>query len=143
MNDTQEHTTRTATVPIDPQRMADLTAAFFLQGSQDPRLGERLALGHTTVHIHYADDAGVTLWLDRAPIEATPHIEGTAEIELWGSPELFMSFTLRKKHMAMSIMRGELEYDGPVRKFLRIAPILRSFDFAVWDELRAGTPATG
>jgi hypothetical protein len=117
---------------IDPQEMAQRTADFFMQAAHDQRLGERLALAGTTVHIHYTDDVGVTLNLDKSPISAEPRIIGNAEVELWGSPELFVAFVRREKQMAMAINNGELEYRGPVRKFLRIVPILRSFDFGVW-----------
>lgn len=117
---------------VDPQKMAEMTAQFFSQGASDQRLGERLALAQCSVHIHYTDDVGVTLLLDRSPIAAEPRIIGNAEIELWGPPELFLQMVRREKQMAMCIANGELEYRGPVRKFLRIVPILRSFDFDVW-----------
>lgn len=32
----------------------------------------------------------------------------------------------------MTIHHGDIEYSGPVRKFLRVAPILRGFDYEVW-----------
>lgn len=117
---------------IDPQEMARRTAEFFGQASHDPRIGERMALAQTTVHIHYTDDVGVTLNLEKHPISAEPRIIGTAEVELWGTPELFVQFIRREKQMAMAINDGELEYRGPVRKFLRIVPILRALDFDMW-----------
>lgn len=123
--------------PIDPQRMADITARFFNTAAHDARLGERLALAETTVHIHYSEHAGVTIDLTRAPISAEPDIVGTAEVELYGTPELFYEIVTRQKQMAMAITRGELAYEGPVRKFLRIVPILRSLDFSMWSELDA------
>lgn len=126
------------TSAIDPQRMAELTAEFFGQAAHDARLGERLGLAGCSVHIHYDDHHGVTLLLDQRPISAEPRIVGTAEIELWGPPELFLQFVRREKQMAMAINNGELEYRGPVRKFLRIVPILRSFDFGMW---RGASPA--
>ncbi|MTD45892.1 hypothetical protein GKE82_16755 [Conexibacter sp. W3-3-2] len=124
--------------PIDPQRMAELTADFFNSGATDQRIGERLALAQTTVHIHYSETAGVTLDLTKAPIHAEPDIVGQAEIQLYGTPELFIEMVQRKKQMAMAITRGELAYEGPVRKFLRIVPIMRSLDFSTWDELFQG-----
>lgn len=126
---------------IDPQKMAEMSAQFFSQASHDARLGERLALAQTTVHIHYSDDAGITLLLDRTPVEVIPRIQGTAEIEMWGSPDLFAAMVRREKHMAMCITSGELEYRGPVRKFLRIVPILRSFDFDVFRGANGSAPA--
>jgi hypothetical protein len=122
--------------PIDPQRMADITARFFLQAADDPALASRLSLANTTVHVHYTDEVGTTVMLDSDPIRAEAQIVGTAEVELWGDPELFMAFVQREKHMAMAIADGELRYAGPVRKFLRIVPILRALDFDVWSDVR-------
>jgi hypothetical protein len=132
----------TVVPPIDPRLMAELTAAFFLQAADDAQLGSRLALARTTVHIHYTDEVGVTLRLDRTPIEAEPRVVGDVEIEIWGSPESFLDFTFGRRHLAMAVLRGEVEYLGPIRKFLRIVPILRSLDFRIWDELRPATPET-
>lgn len=120
---------------IDAQHMADLTADFFLQASHDEHLGDRLSLADTTVHIHFTDTVGVTLRLDRQPVEAEPRIEGQAEVELWGTPDNFVRYARGEKHLAMGIMRGEVEYAGPVRKFLRIMPILRSFDGSLWKDV--------
>lgn len=125
MTDAQEPST---TVSIDPQVMANKTAEFFLQAAHDERLGDRLSLAQTTVHIHYTDTVGVTLRLDKSPIEAEPRIVGTAEVEMWGSADKFLAFMRGERHIAMAIMHGEIEWAGPVRKFLRIIPILRSFD---------------
>lgn len=123
-----------ARTPIDPQKMAEQTADFFLQAAHDEHLGERLSLAATVVHIHYTDDVGVTLWFDRTPIEAEPKIVGTAEVQLWGSADKFWGYVRGERHLAMAIADGEVEFEGPVRKFLRIMPILRSFDFSMWDE---------
>lgn len=127
--------------PIDPQQMADTMAEFFMQAAADPRLGDRLALADTTVHMHFTDDVGVTLHLDKQPCDAMATIDGTAEVQLWGSPELFMTFIRNERHMAMAIADGDLEYEGPVRKFLRIVPILRSFDFEVWRSIDPDRPS--
>lgn len=126
--------------PIDPQQMADVTARFFNQAAGDPKLGDRLALASTTIQFHYADDIGVTLDMTKAPIHAEPRIIGDAEVHLYGSPELWMEIIRREKHAAMCITRGELAYEGPVRKWLRIVPILRSMDFSVWREVDETTP---
>lgn len=132
-------TTSTMT-PIDPHQMAEVTARFFNTAAGDPKLGDRLALANTTVHFHFTDDAGVTLDMTKAPIHAEPRIIGEAEIQLYGSPELWMEIVRREKQAAMCITRGELAYEGPVRKWLRIVPILRSMDFSVWRELDENAP---
>lgn len=117
---------------VSPQVMAELTARFFLQARDHETLGDRIARADTSVHIHFTDTDGVTLRLDRTPIEAEPRIVGHAEVELWGSAEKFLSYARGERHLAMAIMHGEVEWSGPVRKFLRIMPILRAFDGSVW-----------
>lgn len=131
--------------PIDPQRMADQMVEFFLQAAHDEHLGDRLSLANTSVHIHFTDDIGLTLRLDSQPITAEPRVVGQAEVELWGSADKFLTFIRGERHLAMAIMHGDIEFAGPVRKFLRIMPILRSFDFSMWKGVgRAdeGEPAT-
>lgn len=117
---------------IDPEQMAELTRRFFAENAEDPRLAERLARAQTTVHVRFSDDAGITLHMDRSPIQVEAGLVGAAEIELQGTPETFLAFVRGERHMAMAITSGELEYRGPVRKFLRILPILRTCDFSVW-----------
>lgn len=137
MTDAHMETTSTMT-PIDPQLMAEQTAQFFLQAAHDEHLGDRLSLADTTVHIHFTDTVGVTLRLDTTPITAEPRIVGEAEVELWGSADKFVSYARGERHLAMAIMYGEVQWAGPVRKFLRIMPILRSFDFSVWTRADPG-----
>jgi hypothetical protein len=120
---------------IDPQQMANLTAEWMTGAGKDAQLGQRLALADTRVHVHFTDNAGVTFILDETPIHAENKIVGDAEIQMWGSAELFYDLIRRKKQMAMTIMYGELKYRGPVRKFLRIVPILRSIDFTPYRDL--------
>lgn len=124
----------TSTMSIDPQQMADVTARFF-EGANESRLAERLVLAQTVVHIHFTDNVGVTLDLTKTPITAEPEIVGSSEVQMYGTPEIFLEIIRREKQMAMAITRGEVAYEGPVRKFLRIVPILRSLDFTVWKEL--------
>lgn len=124
---------------IDPQQMADMTAEWMASAAHDPLLGARLALAKTTVHVHFSDSVGCTFMLEEHPVGAEPRIVGDAEIELWGSPELFYDLVTRRKQMAMVIAYGELKYRGPVRKFLRIIPILRSIDFAPYQKISNGT----
>lgn len=122
-----------ATAPkADPQRVAEQACEFFMQAAHDERLGDRLALAATTVHIYLTDTVGFTLKLDQTPISAEPRIVGNAEVEMWMSADKLVAFFRGERHLAMAIMHGDVEWTGPVRKFLRIIPILRSFDFSVW-----------
>jgi hypothetical protein len=91
-----------------------------------------MGFAQTTVHIHFEDvdgSAGCTIWLDRSPIAAEVGIVGEAEIELFGPSRRFMGLVTGEEAMAIVIARGDITYTGPVRKFLRVVPILRSFDF--------------
>jgi hypothetical protein len=116
----------------EAERMAAMTAAFFAKAGDEPELSERMGFAQTTVHIHFEDDdgsAGCTVWLDRSPITAEAGIVGEAEIELYGPSRCFMGLVTGEESMAIVIARGDITYKGPVRKFLRVVPILRSFDF--------------
>lgn len=129
--------------PPTAERLAELTAEWFSTGAHDPHVGARLALADTVVHFHLGDNAGVTLMLDRTPIEALPRIMGEPEIEIWATPEQVLSMLRREAQMAMLISYGELDYRGPVRKFLRVVPILRSLDFSMFGDLMSGADASG
>jgi hypothetical protein len=116
----------------EAQRMAAMTAAFFARAGDEPELSERMGFAQTTVHIHFEDEegsAGCTVWLDRSPITAEVGIVGEAEIELSGPSRRFMGLVTGAESLAIVIARGDITYTGPVRKFLRVVPILRAFDF--------------
>ncbi len=94
--------------------------------SRDPELCRVLARAKTTVRIELADDPGLhaTLLLDRNPIEVAD-ADLPAEIEL-----TIVSVDLARLyspdfHLAMAIQRGRVRYSGPVRKFLRVTPVVR------------------
>jgi hypothetical protein len=124
--------------------MASLTAEFFARAGLESELSERMSFAHTTVHIHFIDgdeEAGCTVWLDRTPISAEVGFIGDVEVELFGSCKAFTDMITGKEAMAMLIARGEVTYTGPVRKFLRVVPILRTFDFAMWRDEQSPTSA--
>jgi len=127
--------------PARADEMAALTAELFVRAGEVTELSERMAFAGTTVHLHFSDEDGeaaCTVWLDREPIGAEVGVIGDAEIELFGDAQTFMDMILGKVQLAMAIARGDVTYSGPVRKFLRVVPILRTFDFAMF----RGTPAT-
>lgn len=93
---------------------------------QDPRLSSVLARANTTVRIELADDPelAVTLLLDRDPIEVA---DANTDAEVRMS---IVSVDLARLyspdfHLAMAIFRGRVGYVGPVRKFLRVTPVVR------------------
>jgi len=121
--------------------MAALTAELFVRAGEETELSERMAFAGTTVQIHFRGEDGeaaCTLWLDRDPIGAEVGLVGDAEVELFGDAQTFMDMILGKVQLAMAIARKDVTYTGPVRKFLRVVPILRTFDF----EMFRGSTAT-
>jgi hypothetical protein len=126
-----------------PKDMAALTARFFQVAAKNAELSERMSFANTTVQIHFTEDGleegSCTVWLDKTPIGAEVGLVGEAEIELFGSAEVFMGMITGRVALAMAIARGDVTYTGPVRKFLRVVPILRTFDF---DMFRGDPPAS-
>jgi phospholipid/cholesterol/gamma-HCH transport system ATP-binding protein len=117
------------------------------EASYDDRLSSSLALADTTVRINLADadGLGVTLLLDRTPIQA---LNGAADAQV----QITMSSSDLKRlwsedfNLPLAIGRGEVQARGPVRRFLRVAPILsqalRSLNAPAGDPWMEGAPAS-
>jgi hypothetical protein len=105
---------------LDRFRAAMETAA------QDERLSLVLARANTTVRICLADDRelGVTLLLDRDPVEVVGR-DAPAEVEIWIVSADLARLYSPDFHLAMAITRGRVRFAGPVRKFLRVTPVVR------------------
>jgi hypothetical protein len=118
--------------------MAELVAELFVRAGQDAELSERMSFAGTIVHIHFESDdgnareAGCTLFLDRTPISGEVGLVGTAEIDLFARTETFTKMIAGRQALPMAIARGEVTYTGPVRKFLRVVPLLQTFDFEMF-----------
>jgi phospholipid/cholesterol/gamma-HCH transport system ATP-binding protein len=100
-----------------------------LDAATDPDLSRRLALADTTVAVVLADEPemAATLALDRTPIEVRPGFVGAPEITLWiASFDLGLMVAGAFK-LSMGIARGRVITEGPVRKFLRVVPVLTAF----------------
>jgi hypothetical protein len=130
-----------------PKDMAALTARFFQGAGTNAELSERMSFANTTVQIHFTEDGmeeeSCTVWLDKTPIGAEVGLVGEAEIQLFGSAEVFLGMITGKVALAMAIARGDVTYTGPVRKFLRVVPILRTFDFDMFRRETASANGTG
>jgi hypothetical protein len=115
-------------------KIAATMAEFYARAGEDPELSERMSFANTVIHIRFTDDdtAGCTIWLDRNPIAAEPRLVGDAEIELLAPTSVYVSMVKGPEVLAMAIAKGQATYTGPVRKYLRVVPILRSFDFDMW-----------
>lgn len=88
------------------------------------------ARAQTSVEFSVKDCQGGSLpWavihLDGEPISVAPG-GGQAEIGLCFSREDLRRFLTGDLQLPMAIARGDVAFSGPVRKFLRIAPVLRA-----------------
>ena len=95
-------------------------------GAREHGLSDRLKLAGTTINITLADepDLSVTLLLDRSPIEVVDDLID-AEARIWIASVDLTRIWSPDFYLAMAITKGRLRIEGPVRKFLRIVPILR------------------
>jgi hypothetical protein len=108
------------------QAAVDRFSTAMATAARDERMSTVLSRANTTVRIVLADDPelSVGLLLDRQPIAVT---DGTdpAEVEM-----SIVSVDLSRLyspdfHLSMAIQRGRVGYRGPVRKFLRVTPVVR------------------
>jgi hypothetical protein len=92
----------------------------------NPQLSRKLARADTSIRITLADepDLGVTLRLDRTPIEVVDD-STDAEVALTIASVDLDRLCSPEFHLAMAIARGRVQYQGDVRKFLRVTPIVR------------------
>ena len=97
------------------------------EGVHSKGLDDRLALATTTVTITLADepDLSTTLLLDRSPIEI---VDGAADSEarMWIASVDLQRIWSGDFYLPMAIAKGRVRIRGPIRKFLRIVPILRA-----------------
>lgn len=117
----------TESMSIDPQELAERAARFINEAGADSAVGERIAAANTIVHFHLTDaePVGWTLFLDRTPIRAEPAIVGQAEIELCGTTQVMLDLYTLDRFLAIEILKGAITWRGPVRKLLRVGPMIR------------------
>jgi putative sterol carrier protein len=90
----------------------------------DPATSARVALADTRVRIELSDGLAFTLYLDREPVEMG-EADDQAEIALAMTATQLEKLIHGELALAMEIAHGRIAYSGPVRKFLRVVPILR------------------
>lgn len=120
---------------VSPEEFVRLLEEFFEMAAQEQQLASRMAFARTTVAIHLTDapeGTGVTLQLQKMPIGAAPGVDPNAEIHMYAPTALWLDMLADRVPLPMAVHHGDVEYSGPVRKFLRVAPILRGFDYDVW-----------
>ncbi|MCW3064765.1 MAG: transporter ATP-binding protein [Solirubrobacterales bacterium] len=108
------------------ERSLERLRAAIESASRDEHLAQRLGLAHTTVRISLADepDLALTLTLDGSRIAATGDADD-AEVDMTMSSADLERLSSEHFNLAMAIARGRVRVSGPVRKFLRVAPIIR------------------
>lgn len=123
--------------------LPELMVEFFNRAAEDAELSERMSFANTVVHMHFTDLVGenaCTVSLDRDPISAELGAVGSGEVELFGTAQVYQDLFLGSDQLPIAILNGKISYTGPVRKFLRVVPILQSFDFDMFRGL-ASAPA--
>lgn len=132
----EEQLARGAWLPSTPEgsaarRNAERLLGEFVEtlesGVRHHGLDDRLALAGTTITITLSDepDLSTTLMLDRSPIEV---VLGTheAEAQMWiASVDLQRTWS-PDFYLPMAIAKGRVRIAGPVRRFLRVVPIMRA-----------------
>jgi phospholipid/cholesterol/gamma-HCH transport system ATP-binding protein len=114
---------RGSSAPSIEQMLATAIEAFRV-GAQDEEVCARLARAETTCALHVGDN-GLTALLDRTPIEVLDHPSDDAECHIRGSEDDWMPvFTYG--NLGIALAKGELEWSGPVRRFLQVFPIFRT-----------------
>jgi hypothetical protein len=92
----------------------------------EERVAAKLASAGTSVTIVLADqdDVRATLMLDGDTVEIArgTALAAASEIRIT-TPDLERLFS-EEFHLAMAMARGRLAWSGPVRKFLRVAPVI-------------------
>jgi phospholipid/cholesterol/gamma-HCH transport system ATP-binding protein len=108
------------------ERALDDFAARIEAASRNPRLAERLSRADTTVRVEVADepDLSVTLRLAGDTVEVSD--DGPAEAQLRISSVDLGRIWNSDFNLPMAIARGRVTTEGPVRKFLRVVPIVRT-----------------
>jgi len=110
----------------EAERTLDGMARIFENAGHDPDLNARLCLANTSIAITLADetDLSVTLQLTKPPLEV---LDGVADPEshIWIASVDLNRMWSREFHLPLAIANGRVRVSGPVRKFLRITPILR------------------
>ncbi|MHB8691280.1 MAG: ATP-binding cassette domain-containing protein [Solirubrobacteraceae bacterium] len=110
----------------ESMRILDEFAAIIEDAASDPELSGRLSLAETTVECVLADDPdlSVTLLFDRDPVEVRRNHDSSAEITLRIASFDLQHLASEDFRLPMAIARGRVTASGPVRKFLRVVPVL-------------------
>jgi hypothetical protein len=111
----------------DAEQILESFVQMLEDGVQSRGLDDRLALANTTVTITLADepDLSTTLFLDRSPIEIVDDAVDS-EAGMWIASVDLQRIWSGDFYLPMAIAKGRVRIRGPIRKFLRIVPILHA-----------------
>jgi phospholipid/cholesterol/gamma-HCH transport system ATP-binding protein len=87
-------------------------------------------MAETTVEVHVVDApsaAQFSLLLDRTPFEVIAGPFHDAEVKLFMRLRDLLQFWTGDLHVAIAITEGRIGYQGPVRKVLRVLPLVRHY----------------
>jgi len=108
------------------ERMLATAVEALCAAAEDRVLNDRLARADTTCALHLTDvELGLTALLDRSPIDVAPRVLDDAESRIYGTAAQWMP-VFASGTLGIALVRGELQWEGPVRKFLRVFPIFRT-----------------
>lgn len=94
--------------------------------ADDREKSRRMADAGLTCALEITDlDIGLTALLDRDPIGVEDHVLPGADARIFGPSDMWLPVFL-KGNLGIAIARGELQFQGPVREFLRVFPIFRT-----------------
>jgi hypothetical protein len=110
-----------------PDARATTFVDLLSEALADERTAERLAFADAVVQVNLIDapDSVITLLFDRSPAAVTLGASEQPEIRLWMSCQDLDLLANEGVFLPIKITTGEVRFDGCVRKFLRVLPILR------------------
>lgn len=109
----------------DPAAILDAAAATLEEAAADPQRATRLAVVGTTVAFDVRDLPGDPLVVRLGPdAVAVDDAGGPAEIRLELDAVDVHEMFAGGLHLPMKIAAGRVGYEGPVRRFLRVAPVV-------------------
>ena len=118
----------------------DVFAATIERGVRGHDMSRLLTLADTTLTVTLADeqDLSVTLLLDRSPVEV---LDGELESEarMWIASVDLERVWSPDFYLPMAITKGRVRMEGPLRKFLRVVPMLRELA-EVYEQVAAAMP---
>lgn len=115
-------------VPDTPAARLERFVLVVQHALEDEGASQQFATHGVSVRIHLSDapDTGVTLFLDRTPAEiVTGTGGGQADVQLLLDSHDLEAICCEGTYLPTKIVAGEVTYEGPVRKFLRMLPVLR------------------